>query len=46
MSNDNVIISESVRKVGEIKGVEMWVENCTYMPYQAKRGRKTASAAA
>lgn len=39
-TDKNAIISESVRKIGEIKGVSMWVENCAYMPYQAKRGRK------
>lgn len=44
--SENTIISESIRKVGEVRGKDMWVENCTYMPYQAKRGRKPASAAA
>lgn len=35
------IESTPVRLVGHVRGVEMWVEHITYMPYHERRGRKT-----
>lgn len=34
------IISNSVEKVGEIHGKEMWVEDVVFLPHQERRGRK------
>jgi hypothetical protein len=41
MKESKEIQSTSVRLVGHVRGVEMWVEDITYMPFRKRPGRKT-----